>query len=271
MRGFELTFARRGITIYGMKPLKEKLIRFPVYQWLEIGFCLCFVGGFLDAYTYVSRGGVFANAQTGNLVLLALGFARGDGLSALRYLVPILLFIVGVYASELFLHIGKKHDSDFQGHGIILIAEIAVLFVVGFLPHSVPDMLVNAFVSFVAAIQFDNFRKMEGLPFATAFCTGNLRSSTEQAFRAFSKKEKGALFSSLKYLIVIGGFLAGVFGGYFATVAFDGYASFFPCAVLLLVFAAVMLGERLRRKLTAEAERSDTQEEPPLPSGNEKA
>ena len=89
MRGFELTFARRGITIYGMKPLKEKLIRFPVYQWLEIGFCLCFVGGFLDAYTYVSRGGVFANAQTGNLVLLALGFARGDGLSALRYLTAI--------------------------------------------------------------------------------------------------------------------------------------------------------------------------------------
>ncbi|MEF9840560.1 MAG: DUF1275 family protein, partial [Lachnospiraceae bacterium] len=33
-----------------------------------IGAILAMVGGFLDAYTYLCRGGVFANAQTGNLV-----------------------------------------------------------------------------------------------------------------------------------------------------------------------------------------------------------
>ena len=37
-----------------------------------VGIILAFVGGFLDIYTYVSRGGVFANAQTGNMVLLAI-------------------------------------------------------------------------------------------------------------------------------------------------------------------------------------------------------
>ena len=32
-----------------------------------IGVLLALTGGFLDAYTYVSRGGVFANAQTGSI------------------------------------------------------------------------------------------------------------------------------------------------------------------------------------------------------------
>lgn len=33
-------------------------------------------GGFQDAYTYMGRGKVFANAQTGNIVLMATNFAR---------------------------------------------------------------------------------------------------------------------------------------------------------------------------------------------------
>jgi hypothetical protein len=43
---------------------------------LPTGVLLAGVGGFLDAYTFVGRGGVFANAQTGNIVLL--GVAAGE-------------------------------------------------------------------------------------------------------------------------------------------------------------------------------------------------
>ena len=39
---------------------------------LSTGLLLAGAGGFLDAYTFVGRGGVFANAQTGNIVLLAV-------------------------------------------------------------------------------------------------------------------------------------------------------------------------------------------------------
>ena len=34
---------------------------------------LAIVGGFLDSYSYLMRGHVFANAQTGNIVLLSTG------------------------------------------------------------------------------------------------------------------------------------------------------------------------------------------------------
>ena len=41
-----------------------------------IGLLLAIAGGYLDVYTYISRGGVFANAQTGNIVLLGIHIAQ---------------------------------------------------------------------------------------------------------------------------------------------------------------------------------------------------
>ena len=60
--------------------------------------------GFQDAYTYISRGQVFANAQTGNIVLLSAALLRGDWAVCLKYLIPILSFVLGTMAAE-FIHI----------------------------------------------------------------------------------------------------------------------------------------------------------------------
>ena len=139
-----------------------RMERNKIYEWLEVGLCLCFIGGFLDAYTYVSRGGVFANAQTGNIILLILGLAAGEGGAALRYLVPIMFFIVGVILSELLKGVRKNEAGSFWGHCCVIGAEIALLLLVGLLPAHFSDMIVNALVSLVAAIQFNSFRKMEG-------------------------------------------------------------------------------------------------------------
>ena len=43
-----------------------------------IAVLLAVVGGSLDAYSYVARGHVFANAQTGNIVLFGLHLADGE-------------------------------------------------------------------------------------------------------------------------------------------------------------------------------------------------
>ena len=41
-----------------------------------VGVLLAIAGGYLDVYTYICRGGVFANAQTGNIVVwIAYGAA----------------------------------------------------------------------------------------------------------------------------------------------------------------------------------------------------
>ena len=46
-----------------------------------VGVLLAIAGGYLDVYTYVCRGGVFANAKTGNIGLLESMWRIRTGLS----------------------------------------------------------------------------------------------------------------------------------------------------------------------------------------------
>ena len=50
---------------------------------------LALSGGLQDAYSYCARGEVFANAQTGNIVLLSQRLFRMDWSGAMHYLLPL--------------------------------------------------------------------------------------------------------------------------------------------------------------------------------------
>ena len=67
--------------------------------WSTVAF-LTLSGGFQDAYTFFTRGRVFANAQTGNMVLLGLRLSEGRWHEALRYLIPISAFAAWVFLSD---------------------------------------------------------------------------------------------------------------------------------------------------------------------------
>lgn len=51
---------------------------------------LAFSGGFQDAYTYNMRDHVFANAQTGNVVLMSQNFMQGNAVIGVHYMFPLL-------------------------------------------------------------------------------------------------------------------------------------------------------------------------------------
>ena len=91
-------------------------------------------GGFQDAYTYCCRGGVFANAQTGNIVLLSTALFQREWPTALKYLIPILSFMIGIAAAEV-VHIRLKHYEKIHWRQIILLCEILLLLAVGFMPQ----------------------------------------------------------------------------------------------------------------------------------------
>ena len=64
-----------------------------------VGVLLAIAGGYLDVYTYICRGGVFANAQTGNIVLLGINVADKNWDKILFYMYPILAFMAGILIS----------------------------------------------------------------------------------------------------------------------------------------------------------------------------
>ena len=55
-----------------------------------LAMIITFSGGLQDAYTYFARNKVFANAQTGNIVLMASKLSDGQYADAIRYVFPLL-------------------------------------------------------------------------------------------------------------------------------------------------------------------------------------
>ena len=144
-------------------------------ETVRLGAVLAAAGGFLDAYTYLTRGGVFANAQTGNIVLLGVYLARGQFRTAGRYLIPILAFAAGVIVAELIKARFRYHPA-LHWRQITVGAELVILAAVAFLPQrwNVP---ANLAVSFVCAMQVESFRKIRGNTYATTMCTCLLYTS----------------------------------------------------------------------------------------------
>lgn len=200
-----------------------------------LGSVLACVGGFLDAYTYLCRGKVFANAETGNIVLMGLKLADGDFLSAFKYLVPILAFASGVIVAEII----KKYISGnrlFHWRQIVLLIEMIVMVSVAFIPDGDFNILANSLVSFICSLQVQSFRKVNGNAYATTMCTGNLRSGTENLFVYLNTKSKSNLNNCLQYYGIIGFFIVGAVIGALLCSIFGIYSIFFSCVGLIFAF-----------------------------------
>ena len=179
----------------------------------NLNLLITVAGGYMDAYSYLSRGKVFATGQTGNFVLLAVHLARADTLMVLNYLTPILLFWLGIFAS---MHMRHKYfrASQYLWERETLWAEILLFLLIGFLPDTVPNVLVNSLISFCAAMQYCCFRSIDSqTAYASIFCTGNMRSCAEQLYLGLVQKEPAALKNGLRYLKILGAFFWGVLLG----------------------------------------------------------
>ena len=174
-----------------------------------VGALLAVAGGFLDAYTYLCRGEVFANAQTGNMVLLAHWLTERQWRRAGMYLIPILSFFAGVLVAEVLKTRFSGRAGRFHWRHTVLAVEIAVLTAASFLPQGKLDGVVNVMVSFVCALQVETFRKVRGNPFASTMCTGNLRSGTDALYHGLFRHDRIQLRRSALYFGIIACFICG--------------------------------------------------------------
>lgn len=214
-----------------------------------VGILLSLCGGFQDAYTYMGRDKVFANAQTGNIVLLGNHLAQGEWVLCLRYAVPVIAFAAGIFLAQKIRYrfaaqgteSGKAGQSALHWRQFVLILEMLVLFIVGFLPAGM-NPAANALVSFSCALQVDSFKKIRGNAMATTMCIGNLRSATDLLCAYTETKDKKLWKKSMQYYFFIAVFAAGAALGGIVTRRV-GMRAVWVCCVLLLVSFAVMFIE----------------------------
>ena len=198
-------------------------------------------GGFQDAYTYCGRGGVFANAQTGNIVLMSSNFFSGRFAAGIKYLVPIAAFLLGTAVAEC-VHRKWKYYRALHWRQIVLACEMAMLFAVGFLPQE-GNTAANALVSFVCAMQVQTFRKVRGHAYASTMCIGNMRSGTEALCVYFHTRDREVLHKALTYFGVIGLFAVGAGLGALLTGAFAERGIWVSCALLAVSFLIMFIRE----------------------------
>lgn len=160
----------------------------------------------MDAYSYLARDKVFANAQTGNMLLFGVHLADGDLAGAWRYLLPVLSFAVGIaLAQELKLACSERRVHWRQ---LSLVAEIVALVIVGFMPAEL-NLAANCLTSLACGVQVQSFRKLHGRAFATTMCIGNLRSGTHAMIDYAHTHDRERLESGLLYYGTIVCFVAG--------------------------------------------------------------
>ena len=217
----------------------KNFLKATIPESLIIGILLAIVGGFLDIYTYILKGHVFANAQTGNMVLMGLKIAEHDYLEAFYYIMPIGAFFLGIVISEYIKHrLSKVQYVEWQH--LILIIEIVILGLIAFVPANVPSSVCNVLIGLVCSLQVNAFRTTSNLPYASTMCTGNLRSAGQKLSAYLFLDDKSALKHCFRYLIIIFFF---IIGAIMATLLINlfGQMALLCCCLLLFITLLILI------------------------------
>ena len=204
---------------------------------IELGIILALSGGFMDAYSYLARGHVFANAQTGNMLLFGVNLASGQFQNALHYLCPVLAFGFGIFLAE-FIHFQKIQKVHWRQ--LILLVEIIILFNVAFISFE-QNLLANSLTSFACGMQVQAFRKIHGKGYATTMCIGNLRTGTHELCNFLCTKKVQHLQSGLLYYLIILAFILGAILGNFCIQSFSLKAIWISVALLIVAFVLMFI------------------------------
>ena len=198
-------------------------------------------GGLQDVYTYLYRGKVFANAQTGNIVLCSVKLVEGDWSAVLHYLVPLCFFALGVFTAEL-LRQKFQQMQRLHWRQLVVLCEIVMLFVVGFFPQEW-NLMANALVSFACAMQVQTFRKVNGYAFASTMCIGNMRSGMDSLCSWVLNRNPAALKKSFYYWGIILLFALGAGLGSLTLDLCGAKAIWLSCLLLAVSFCLMFLKE----------------------------
>lgn len=208
------------------------------------------IAGFFGSFTYLLRGNVFCNAQTGNVVLMGMAFGTGDWKTGLYYLIPIFAYTLGAIVSELLPNPVKRHLPIRWDTLLIGIEMLFVLFL-GLLPESAPVQISQIAINFIASMQYNTFRQAEGLPMATTFATNHIRQIGVGIAKEFQHRHIADKTHRIKlkaHLFMLIFFFAGATIGAFLCHILKGKAILFTLIPLGILFVVLLYADIKKEK-----------------------
>ncbi len=141
-------------------------------------------GGAVDAWVYLGHGHVFANAQSGNIVLMGIALAQDDFKGAAAHLPSLAAFVAGLLASRL---AGRGLKSiGLNSRVARLGVESLLLLALALVADRLSNSIVTSCVGFIAGVQITSLSHFGTWTFNTGMTTGNLRAAATAASNALS-------------------------------------------------------------------------------------
>lgn len=202
--------------------------RYKYELWIFVPLAIS--GGFMEIYAFLSRDGIFANAQTGNLAILFKSVCAGSIWGVLYCLVPIILYMSAIYIT---MEVPARLKNAVKWSELCVFIEMLLIFIVGLIPETVPGKYAVLPIFFMTALQYNTFKSMRGQAVSTVFCTNNLRQVVIHFWRFKEKKDAEHIKYMNVYVIVLLSFGLGVMLGFFSN---DLYAekAIWICEILML-------------------------------------
>lgn len=213
----------------------------------RVFYLLMMSGGMLGAFTYCVRGGVFCNAQTGNIVLLGMAIGHGNWKGAAYFLIPITAYGFGAAVSEV-LPGTVKRAHLVRWDTLLVGIEMLVTLFLGFLPESVPFQFSQVAINFICSMQYNTFRQAEGVPMATTFCTNHVRQAGINLARWLQKGDAVYVKKSLRHGEMLIMFLIGAIIGTILCGMFVGRAIWGASIMLFIVFVDLLHADLTKEK-----------------------
>jgi uncharacterized membrane protein YoaK (UPF0700 family) len=210
---------------------------------LRFALVLMATTGFVDAYTFVERGGVFANAQTGNVILGAIAVSTGSWLQAFQHLASILVFSVGVLVATHLRATTPHHEL--RRPGLVALTLYAVMLgAAAFVPSTARPLIVVVPITLAAGLMFALFRRVDEFTYAPMLTTGNLTRWLEAGHAHLYHPSPTSRHTFNVFFALTMCFVAGALAGALVTDAVGPPASAFPASAVLLTTLLVARGER---------------------------
>ena len=210
---------------------------------LWFALLLTLANGFLDAHTYLARGGVFANVQTANVIFSAIDVSERKWAAGLAHVWPLLAFIAGMLLAS---HIKSGRMERIVPHSLrwTMGVQAVALAIIGFVPASVAHTYVTVPISLLAAVQIGLFRNVGDLAYLPVATTGNMMRFMESAYDGFVEKRSASRRAVLVYGTLILAFGCGALIGAIASGAWGVHAIWLPAGFLAVTLCLFIVERR---------------------------
>lgn len=207
-------------------------------QWLSAlaaSAIATMAGGAMDAWVYFAHGHVFANAQSGNVVLMGIAFAGGDVANAATHLPSLLAFATGALTSRLSGQLLKR--GRLNSRNVRLAVACVMLVALGLFVDRMSDRAVTGCIGFIAGVQITSLSHIGSWSFNTGMTTGNLLAGVSALAKALHGSAEEWPHAAVMFLLCFA-FGVGAVAGAWLTPRLGG-ATLLALAALIAAAIAV--------------------------------